>query len=178
MTEIFKDSISFPVWSTVAMQSEDWGSWTYGVIKEAYSSDHRMWSYIIRVMKMGRLITQNMIDICSTLITIRQYLWEHIKKGYRWLQDIFMQKMSAEQEIICRSFTAYSLAHMIHDNTSNSDEGEKVMMLLPSSDCCSWGLKSSDNKEHFSIGLINYSHSVVIWVSKGHVAHPPKKNVT
>ena len=42
-----KDPLSFPIWSTVAMQCEDGGPWAHGVIKEANNSDHKGRSYII-----------------------------------------------------------------------------------------------------------------------------------
>ena len=51
-----KGSLSFPGKSTVAVLHEDVGPWMNGVIKEANSIDYRRRSYIIRVMKMGRLV--------------------------------------------------------------------------------------------------------------------------
>ena len=69
-----KDSISFPVRSTLAMQHEDGGPWAHGTTGEANSSDHRGRSYIIRAMKMGRLITLSMRHIHSTPVTTKQYL--------------------------------------------------------------------------------------------------------
>ena len=52
-----KGSISFHVGSTVAMQGEDGGSWMHGMVVEGTSIDQNRQSYIVRVTKMGRLIT-------------------------------------------------------------------------------------------------------------------------
>ena len=69
----------FPIGFIIDMQYEDGGPWTPEVIEEATSSDNRERSYI-RVMKMGTLITWNMMHICSTPVTTEQYLQEDIKK--------------------------------------------------------------------------------------------------
>ena len=60
----------------------------HGIIEEANNTDHNGWSYIIRVIKTGRLITCDMRDICRMLITMEQYLWEQIKKRTGHLEDI------------------------------------------------------------------------------------------
>ena len=52
-----KNSLSFPMES---VQCEDGGLWRHVVIKEANSSDYGGRYFIIRVMKTGRLIMQNM----------------------------------------------------------------------------------------------------------------------
>ena len=44
------------------------------VIEEANSTDHNGWSYIIRVMKTGRLIMCHTMHICRTPVTTEQYL--------------------------------------------------------------------------------------------------------
>ena len=63
----------------------------HGTIEEANSSDHRGRSYIIRVVKTGRLITQDMRYIGSTLVTTEQYLLVQVKRTTGWLEDISMQ---------------------------------------------------------------------------------------
>ena len=69
-----KDSLSFPLGSTVAMHCEDEGPWIHAVIEEATNNDHRGRSYIIRVTKMDRLIMQNKRLMQSTPITVEQDL--------------------------------------------------------------------------------------------------------
>ena len=59
------------------------GVWSHGVIKEANNSNHGGISYIIGVMKMGRLIMWNTRQIHNTPITTKQYLRGQIKKGTR-----------------------------------------------------------------------------------------------
>ena len=54
-----KASFPFPEESTVAVQVEDVGPWVHGVIVEVNSTDHNGWSYIVRVTKLGMLITWN-----------------------------------------------------------------------------------------------------------------------
>ena len=44
-----KDSFSFPIESTVAVQCEDGGPWMYNIVEETNGTDHMGWSYIIRV---------------------------------------------------------------------------------------------------------------------------------
>ena len=75
-----KDSL-FPEGSTVVMRHEDGGPWTIGIITAANNSDQTERSYIIRVTKMGRLMTWNTRHTCSTPITTEQYIWEQIRKG-------------------------------------------------------------------------------------------------
>ena len=62
------------------------------VIKEANSSDLNGRSYIIRVMKTGRIITWDIRHICSTQVTTEQYLLEQMKKGTRKLKDILCRQ--------------------------------------------------------------------------------------
>ena len=64
--EAHKDSLSFPIASTVPMQHVMAGSWTHIFIKAFNSSDHRGRSYMVRVKKTCRLITWNMRHICNT----------------------------------------------------------------------------------------------------------------
>ena len=76
-----KDSLSFLIRSTVAIQHEDGGPWMHGVIKGTNNSYHNWRSYIVRVTKTGRLIILNTRHIGNTTITIEQHLWEQIRKG-------------------------------------------------------------------------------------------------
>ena len=64
--DTFKDLLSFPIGSTVALQWEDSGPQMHEVITEASSTDLNGWSYIIKVTKMGRLITHNMTHLKDT----------------------------------------------------------------------------------------------------------------
>ena len=68
--DTYKDSFSFPIGSTLAVQNEDGGPWMHGTSEETNSTDHQGQSYIIRVIKTGRLMT----DICRTPIPAQQYL--------------------------------------------------------------------------------------------------------
>ena len=70
-------------------------------------TDHQEQSYIIRVMKTGRLITCNKRHICSIPITTEQYLWEQFKKETGWLEDIFMWAVSVKQVQIPQPNTAH-----------------------------------------------------------------------
>ena len=51
-----EDSFSFPIGSTGAVQHEDDGPWMHSIVEEMNGSDYKGKSYIIRVMKTGRLI--------------------------------------------------------------------------------------------------------------------------
>ena len=66
-SDTHKESPSFLIGSTVAIQCEDEGPWTHGVIKVANSSDHNGRSSIVRVTKTDRFRRQNTKHICSTL---------------------------------------------------------------------------------------------------------------
>ena len=55
-----KDSLSFPIGSAVTMQHKGGGPCMHGVLEEANNTDHNGRSFIIRVMKGGRLIMCNM----------------------------------------------------------------------------------------------------------------------
>ena len=70
----YKNSFSFHIGSAVAVQHEDGGPWTQGVVEEMNGNDHHRQSYSIRVTKTGGLIMHSMRHIHSTLITTRQYL--------------------------------------------------------------------------------------------------------
>ena len=50
---LHKNSLPFPMRSTVGMQHEERAPWTYGFIDAANNSDHRGGSYIMIVMKMA-----------------------------------------------------------------------------------------------------------------------------
>ena len=84
------------------------------VIEEANSSYHRGRFYIIRVMKMGRLITWNMKHKCSTPVTRQQYPCEQIKEGTGQLEDFFAQAVLVEHDKIPWSYTADTRAQWDH----------------------------------------------------------------
>ena len=64
--DIHKDSFSFPVRSTLPVQDDDGRPWIHKVIKEVSNSDHTGRTYIVRVIKMGRLIMWKRRHIWST----------------------------------------------------------------------------------------------------------------
>ena len=78
-SDTHKELLSFPIGSTVAMQHEYGGPWTHRIIKEANNSEHNGRSYIIRVIKIEKFITQNTRHIHSAPITREQYLRGQIK---------------------------------------------------------------------------------------------------
>ena len=88
------------------MQWENGGPRTHRKITEVKSRDHNGHSYIIRVTKMGRLITCNMRHIHRTLITMEQYLQEQIKKGIGHLEDMFIDMSSVNHNRIFNPYAA------------------------------------------------------------------------
>ena len=54
-----RDSNSFPIQSTVAMQRDDDGPWKHGMIAKSNSAAHSHQLYKVRAMKIDRLITCN-----------------------------------------------------------------------------------------------------------------------
>ena len=79
-SDTYKDSLSFPIRSSVAGNHEKRGTWMHRVSEEANSSDHRGRTYIVRVIKTDRLIMQKIIHINRVPVTTEQYLQEQIKK--------------------------------------------------------------------------------------------------
>ena len=69
-----KDTLSFPVGSTVTVQWEDGVPWMHGVFVDANGTDHNGWSYIVRATEMDRLITHITRHIWKILIMVKQYL--------------------------------------------------------------------------------------------------------
>ena len=59
-----------------------------------------------RVTKIGKLMMCKRRHICSTPITTKQYLWEHIK-GSQWLEDIFSEARSVEQDEVFHPHAMY-----------------------------------------------------------------------
>ena len=59
--DTYKDTFSFPIGSTIVIQYKDGGPWTHGVAEEIDGTDHQVQSYIIQVMKTGRLIMHSMM---------------------------------------------------------------------------------------------------------------------
>ena len=75
-----KDSSISSVGSTIALQPEDRRPWMHRVIEEGNGSGYKGWSYIILVIKTGRLITWNIKGINSTPVIIKQYLHKYIRQ--------------------------------------------------------------------------------------------------
>ena len=55
-SDTHKDSLSFPFGFTEPVQYEEGGPWMHGFTKEANNSDHYGRSYVVRVIKRGKLI--------------------------------------------------------------------------------------------------------------------------
>ena len=123
-----KDLFSIPIGCTVAVQHEDGGPWTQGIMEEMNDTDQPRWSYIIRVMKTGRLIMCNTRHICRTPTTIEQYLWEQIKKGTGLLEEIFTEARLLKHNWVSHSYTIYTQMHTLQD-----DRQRKVPRTFPSS---------------------------------------------
>ena len=81
VNDTHKDSLSFPIGSTVTVQYKDSEPWIHCIAEETNSTDHNRWSYFLIVPKTGRLIMHNMRHICSTVIKMEWYLKEQIKMG-------------------------------------------------------------------------------------------------
>ena len=64
----------------VAGEIEDWGPCTHCVIIEGNNEDHWGWTYWVWVIKMDRVIMQNMKHIRHTLVTVDQYLQDQVAK--------------------------------------------------------------------------------------------------
>ena len=118
--------LPFPIGSTVAIQYEDGKPWMHRVIKEPNSSDHRRRSYIIRVTKIGRLITQNIRHICSTPVTTEKYLWGQIKKERHFYADSASRAQQSS-----RSHTAEPRVHVSHGKTTVCKKEGKRDNFIP-----------------------------------------------
>ena len=59
----------------------------------------RMGTPTSSVTKTGRLIIPNLRDICSTVITREQYLWEQIKSWTGHLEDIFIDMNQSSAKV-------------------------------------------------------------------------------
>ena len=113
------------------MQHEEGRLWTPGVIKEANKSDHRGRSYFIRVMKMGKLIMQNIRHIQHPINCRVVPLGTDGKKGSRWLEEIFMRTLPVEHDRMVRLHATDSWAHMTHSNVSYSDRVKESKHVTP-----------------------------------------------
>ena len=91
-----KNSLSFPIGSTVSIQYENGGPWMHRIIKQLDNNDHNGRFYIVRVTKTGRLIMHNTMPICNTPISTEQYVWEQTKKETGQLEDIFTETRPVE----------------------------------------------------------------------------------
>ena len=86
-----KDPPIFITGATVAVQWDDGGLWTYGVIVKPNNDDHReRWSYTTWVTMTDRLIMWNSKHICSINVTWG-ILCEQTKKSSEQLEDISVQ---------------------------------------------------------------------------------------
>ena len=85
-----KDSTFIPAGSTVAVQMDNNGPWTHGMIIDGSNKDHWGWSYWVWVKKMGRVIRQNMKHIGHTPGTVEQYLRDQIAKTRAKMPAAFM----------------------------------------------------------------------------------------
>ena len=92
--DIHQHSIHFLAGSTVAMQMEDDGLWTHGVIVEGNSEDHNEQTYKVRVTKTGRLITHNTRHLQKTPVATEQYLRQQTAKGNGHQEDIHGHKLT------------------------------------------------------------------------------------
>ena len=101
------------------------------VIEETNGSDHKGQLYIIWVTETGRLITWNMTYICSTPVTMEQYLCEQIKKAAGQMEDIFMQAATLEHSRMPRPHKAGTKTHMSHEKEIMNREGERRDSITP-----------------------------------------------
>ena len=76
-----RDSFSFPIGSTVALQRKDGGLRIHGVIVESNSTDLNGQPYKVRVTKTGRVMTHKTRHIQKMPIMTEQYLRQQIVKA-------------------------------------------------------------------------------------------------
>ena len=115
-SDTHKDSFSFLMGSTLAIQCKDGGLWIHGIVEEVKGTDHHGCSYIIRVRKTGRLIVHYMGHIHSTLITTEQYLQGWIKIGTGQLEDIFINAKSVEHDNGFHLYAADTPMQILHND--------------------------------------------------------------
>ena len=80
---------SIPVGSTVAVQQEDGGPWTHGMIVGKGDNNHHDQSYTIQLTTSGRRITCNRQHIRQTSITADSYIcYQAMKKANRQIDPL------------------------------------------------------------------------------------------
>ena len=67
-------SVSIPIRSPAAVQWEDRGLWTHGMIVGKGDHNHHSWSYKIQITTTGRIVTCNRQHIKPTSITAEEYM--------------------------------------------------------------------------------------------------------
>ena len=75
--------MSIPIGSTVAVQQEDGGPWTYGTVVDKGDHNHHNRSYKTQVTKTGRIITCNRQPIRPKPITAENFLYNQLSKHTR-----------------------------------------------------------------------------------------------
>ena len=95
----------FPIGSTVPVQQEDGGPWTYGMIAGNGNHNHHDRSYTIQLTTNGRHITQNRQHILLTAVTADTYLQHQSYKQSNIktdpLADI-LNNINKNQKSICQ----------------------------------------------------------------------------
>ena len=96
--KIHKDILLFCITeTTLAVQQEDGGLWSPGIIFKPNNNDHRVrLLYNMSDMKPGRLMTWNSKHKGSTSITAEECLHEKINTSLGMSEDIFAQAISKE----------------------------------------------------------------------------------
>ena len=105
-------------------------------------------SYIVRVAKMGILITHNTKHICKTLITEKQYLREQIVKGTAWLEDIITESNSIEPNRVVTPHAAGTLVNAYHSGM------EENMILDQQAKGAGAGTNRMDSEQDHNEGYV------------------------
>ena len=111
--------VSIPIGSTVAVQCEDGGPWTYGTIEGKGNQIHHDRLYHIHIAKRGRLVTQNRQQIKPTQISAEQYLWDQLHKHTKTdpLKSILTQKLEKQPVTSNNNSNIYNGPH--RNNTTH-----------------------------------------------------------
>ena len=72
--------VSIPIGSTVAVQWEDRGPWTHGMIVRKGNHNHHNQSYKIQVTTASKIITCNRQHIKATTIAAEDYMHYQARK--------------------------------------------------------------------------------------------------
>ena len=120
--------MSLPIGYTVAVQCEDGGLWTHGMIEGKGDHNHHDRSYHIHITKTGRLVTQNRQHIKPTQISAEQYLHEQLQKHTKVdpLENILTQlKNNQLQPILSITDNGPHTINTTHDHTIMHEEQNK-----------------------------------------------------